>query len=199
MTQTDFHQESHGIAEPQSPLLYGLNDKPSFKDALFVGLQHVCAIFIPVCTPGLLITGALGLDGATSSYILGMSLFVSGIGTLIQLYKLEPAGSGLLAVQGTSFAFVTPILAVVAVSLEANKTPEDTLALVLGLCFFGSFIPIILSHFLHLTRQICTPLVTGTAVTLIGLCLIKVGMLYVAGGGTQAIARAKSPKSFSVR
>lgn len=199
MTQTDIHQESHGIAEPQSPLLYGLNDKPSFKDALFVGLQHVCAIFIPVCTPGLLITGALGLDGATSSYILGMSLFVSGIGTLIQLYKLEPIGSGLLAVQGTSFAFVTPILAVVAVSLEGNKTPQDTLALVLGLCFFGSFIPIILSRFLHLTRQIFTPLVTGTAVTLIGLCLIKVGMLYVAGGGTQAIARAKSPKSFSVR
>lgn len=97
--------------------------------------------------------------------------------------------------QGTSFAFVTPILAVVAVSLKQGKTPEETLALILGLCFFGSFIPIIMSRFLHLTRKIFTPLVTGTAVTLIGLCLIKVGMFYMAGGGkVQAIA-AKAPDS----
>lgn len=94
MTHTE-HQESHNMA-PQSRLLYGLNDKPPFKDALFVGLQHVCAIFIPVCTPGLLITAALGLDPATASYILDMSLLVSGIGTFIQVNRLGPIGSGLL-------------------------------------------------------------------------------------------------------
>jgi xanthine permease XanP len=75
------------------------------------------------------------------------------------------------------------MLAVVAISLQSGKTPEETLSLILGLCFFRSFIPIILSRFLHLTRKIFTPLVTGTAVTLIGLCLIKVGMFYIAGGG----------------
>lgn len=161
MTHTE-HQESHSMT-PQSSLLYGLNDKPPFKDALFVELQHVCAIFIPVCTSGLLITGALGLDPATS-YILGMSLFVFGLGTFIQVDRIGAIGSGLLAVQGTSFAFVTPILVVVATSLETGKTPEATLSLILGLCFFGSFILLILSRFLHLTRQIFTPLVTGTLV-----------------------------------
>ncbi len=70
MAHTDIHQEVHGLAASGPRLLYGLNDKPPFKDALFVGLQHVCAIFIPVCTPGLLITGALGLDPAQASYIL---------------------------------------------------------------------------------------------------------------------------------
>lgn len=195
MAHTDIHQEAHSLGESLPRLLYGLNDKPPFKDSLFVGLQHVCAIFIPVCTPGLLITAALGLDSARASYILGMSLFVSGLGTFIQVNRLGPIGSGLLAVQGTSFAFVTPILAVVTTSLETGKTPEETLSLVLGLCFFGSFIPIVLSRFLHLTRKIFTPLVTGTAVTLIGLCLIKVGMLYMAGGG-KAIAIAKqNPES----
>jgi xanthine permease XanP len=39
-----------------------------------------------------------------------------------------------------------------------------------------------MSRFMHLTQRIFTPLVTGTAVTLIGLCLIKVGMIYMAGG-----------------
>lgn len=199
MSQIETHA-AHGEANQERPkLLYGLNDKPPFKDALFVGLQHVCAIFIPVVTPGLLITGALGLDPARSSYILGMSLFVSGLGTFIQVHRLGPIGSGLLSVQGTSFAFVTPILAVVAISLEGGKTPEQTLSLILGLCFFGSFIPIILSRFLHLTQKIFTPLVTGTAVTLIGLCLIKVGMFYMAGGGkAQAIAKQnpESPLAF---
>ena len=198
MAHTDIHQEGHASAD-RPKLLYGLHDKPPFKDALFVGLQHVCAIFIPVCTPGLLITAALGLEPAKASYILGMSLFVSGIGTFIQVNRLGPIGSGLLAVQGTSFAFVTPILAVVTTSLEGGRTPDQTLSLILGLCFFGSFIPIILSRFLHLTRQIFTPLVTGTAVTLIGLCLIKVGMFYMAGGGkAQAIAKQnpESPLAF---
>lgn len=188
---------AHGTAGGSLPrLLYGLNDKPPFKDALFVGFQHVCAIFIPVCTPGLLITAALGLDPATSAYILGMSLFVSGLGTFIQVNRVGPIGSGLLAVQGTSFAFVTPILAVVATSLEGGgRTPEETLSLILGLCFFGSFIPIMLSRFLHLTRQIFTPLVTGTAVTLIGLTLIKVGMNYMAGGAKALAISEKTPDS----
>ncbi len=70
MAHSDVHSESHGVVEDTPRLLYGLNDKLPFKDALFVGLQHVCAIFIPVCTPGLLITGALGLDPARASYIL---------------------------------------------------------------------------------------------------------------------------------
>lgn len=196
------HVETHAASEDaveRPKLLYGLNDRPPVKDALFVALQHVCAIFIPVVTPGLLITGALGLDPSQAAYILGMSLFVSGIGTFIQVHRLGPIGSGLLSVQGTSFAFVTPILAVVAESLKAGKSPEATLSLVLGLCFFGSFIPIIMSRFLHLTRKIFTPLVTGTAVTLIGLCLIKVGMFYMAGGGkAQAIAKQnpESPLAF---
>lgn len=51
------HVETHaaeGIVDGPK-LLYGLNDKPPVKDSIFVALQHVCAIFIPVVTPGLLI------------------------------------------------------------------------------------------------------------------------------------------------
>ncbi len=194
MAHTEVHAE-HGVADKSIQLLYGLNDKPPVKESLFVALQHVCAIFIPIVTPGLIITGALALDPAKASYILGMSLFVSGIGTFIQVRRVGPIGSGLLSIQGTSFGFVTPVLAVVAVSLKGGKTPEQVLSLVLGLCFFGSFIPIILSRFLHLTRKIFTPLVTGTAVTLIGLCLIKVGMFYMAGGAKAKAIAAKNPES----
>jgi len=164
MTHIDIHAEGNQTAPPPK-LLYGLNDKPSLGDGIFVALQHVCAIFIPIVTPGLIIAGALKLDVPTTSYILGMSLLVSGIATFIQAHTFGLLGSGLLSIQGTSFAFVSAILAVVNSSLEQGKTPEQALALVLGMCFFGSFIPIIMSRFLHLTRKIFTPLVTGVAVT----------------------------------
>lgn len=65
MTYTEY-PESHSMAEPQSRL-YDSNHKPPFKDALFVGLQHVC-------TPGLLIKAALGLAPAIASYIIGLAL-----------------------------------------------------------------------------------------------------------------------------
>jgi len=39
-----------------------------------------------------------------------------------------------------------------------------------------------LSRFLHLARKIFTPLVTGTIVSIIGLSLIKVGMISIGGG-----------------
>lgn len=178
----DVHHASDETTTPRHHLLYGLNDKPPFSEAVFVALQHVCAIFIPVVTPGFLVCTALKLDIPTTSYILGMSLFVSGIATFIQARTLGPIGSGLLSIQGTSFAFVTPMIAVVTASQDRGQTAGQTLSLILGLCFFGSFIPIIMSRFLHLTQKIFTPLVTGTAVTLIGLTLIKVGMIYMAGG-----------------
>jgi xanthine permease XanP len=61
-------------------------------------------------------------------------------------------------------------------------TGTDALALIFGVCFFGAFIEIFLSRFLHLASKIITPLVTGTVVTIIGLSLIKVGVVSMGGG-----------------
>jgi xanthine permease XanP len=60
--------------------------------------------------------------------------------------------------------------------------PQEALALIFGCCFFGAFIEIFFSRFLHLMKKIITPLVTGTVITIIGLTLIKVGMTSIAGG-----------------
>ena len=38
-------------------LIYGLNDKPSFKEAFFAALQHLLAIFVAIITPPLIIAG----------------------------------------------------------------------------------------------------------------------------------------------
>jgi xanthine permease XanP len=165
-----------------SELVYQLEDKPPVLESLFAALQHVMASFVGVITPALVICNALGLPPTDISYIVSMSLFVSGIATFIQVRRIGPVGSGLLSLQGTSFAFVGPILGVGTAAIAAGRTPQEALGLIFGLCFFGAFVEVILSRFLHLASKIITPIVSGTVVTIIGLSLIRVGMTSMAGG-----------------
>ncbi|WP_017296643.1 uracil-xanthine permease family protein [Nodosilinea nodulosa] len=166
----------------QSELLYGLTDKPPVGESIFVAIQHVLAAFVGIITPGLIICGALGVSPADTGIIVSMSLFASGICTFIQCRKFGPIGSGLLSLQGTSFAFLGPVIGVGTAAVASGSTPEQALALIFGVCFFGSAIEIILSRFLHLLQQIITPVVTGTVVMIIGLSLIKTGFFSLAGG-----------------
>ena len=43
----------------QPDLIYGVEDRPPFKDALFAALQHLLAIFVAIITPPLIIASAL--------------------------------------------------------------------------------------------------------------------------------------------
>ncbi len=106
-----------------------------------------------------------------------MTLFVAGFATFVQARRIGSIGSGLLSIQGSSFAFLPPIFSIIAAGNAANKTPEETLALILGVVFFSSFIQIILSRFLQFAKTVFPPLVKGTAVTLIGLTLIRCALI----------------------
>ncbi len=165
----------------ESDLIYQLDDRPPPLESFFAALQHVLASLVGIMTPPLVITGALGLDIADSAYIISMSLFVSGVATFIQAKRMGPVGSGLLSVQGTSFAFLGPIIGA-AMAIKAGAGAEAALATIFGVIIAGSFIEIFLSRFLHLAKRIITPVVTGVVVTLIGLTLIKVGLISIGGG-----------------
>lgn len=165
-----------------SELIYGLYDRPPLAESIFVAVQHVLAAFVGIVTPPLIISTSLGLDPANTSFIISMSLLASGICTFIQCKTFGPVGSGLLSLQGTSFAFLGAILGVGSTAIQSGRTPEQALALIFGVCFFGAFANVILSRFLHLLNKIVTPIVTGTLVMLIGLSLLKTGVTSMAGG-----------------
>ena len=95
----------------KSDLIYGVEDRPPFKDALFAALQHLLAIFVAIITPPLIIAGALKLDVEKTSFLVSMSLFASGVSTFIQCRRIGPIGARLLCIQGTSFSFIGPIIA----------------------------------------------------------------------------------------
>lgn len=158
-------------------LIYGLEDRPPLKDTLFAALQHLLAIFVAIITPPLIISGALGLDIATTSYLVSMSLFVSGIATFIQCKRMGGLGCGLLCVQGTSFSFISPIIMAGAIG---------GLPAVFGATMVGALAEVFISRILKYAMKIITPLVSGIVVTLIGMSLIKVG-IESCGGGAAAI------------
>lgn len=154
-------------------MIYGLNDRPPFKDAFFAALQHLLAIFVAIITPPLIIAGALKLDLETTGFLVSMALFASGISTFIQCRRVGPVGAGLLCIQGTSFSFIGPIISAGMIG---------GLPLVFGTCMSASVVEMLISRVLKYTRRIITPLVSGIVVTLIGMSLIKVGITACGGG-----------------
>ena len=93
-----------------SELIYELEADPPPAEKFFAALQHVLASFVGVITPTLIIGGALGL-GEQIPYLISMALMVSGVGTIIQAKKPMNVGAGMICVQGTSFAFLSSVLA----------------------------------------------------------------------------------------
>ncbi len=164
-----------------SRLIYGLEDRPAPGPALLAAIQHILASIVGIVTPSLVIGGVLGL-GEHIPYLIAMSLFVSGISTMIQSKTIGPVGSGLLSVQGTSFAFLGPILAAGFSVKAAGGGPDEMLAMIFGLTLAGCLVEIILSQFIHKLGRIITPTVTGIVITVIGLSLVKVGFTDFAGG-----------------
>lgn len=156
-----------------SGLIYGLEDRPPFKDAFFAAIQHLLAIFVAIITPPLIIAGALKLDLETTGFLVSMALFASGISTFIQCRRVGPIGTGLLCIQGTSFSFIGPII---------SAGTLGGLPLIFGTCMLASVVEMLISRVLKYTRRIITPLVSGIVVTLIGMSLIKVGITACGGG-----------------
>ncbi len=180
--------------QPQSELIFKLEDNPSPGKAFFASLQHMMAIFIGIVTPAIVISGALGFGTEVSSYLISMSLFVSGVATFIQCRKFGPVGSGLLSIQGTSFTFLSLCISIGFAVKGAGGTEKEILAAIFGTCLIASPVEMIFSRFIPLLKKIITPLVSGIVVTLIGMSLIKVGLTDVGGG---AWLLANKPELFA--
>jgi xanthine permease XanP len=142
--------------EPNPDLIYGLNDRPPLQETFFVALQHVLAVFVGIITPPVIVAGALKLGAADTAYLVSMSLFVSGAATILQTSQIGPVGSGLLSIQGTSFAFIAPIISTAEAAMSAGAGATQALATVFGLCFAGAFVAMLASRFIRHASTVVT-------------------------------------------
>ncbi|MBF7958640.1 MULTISPECIES: nucleobase:cation symporter-2 family protein [Rahnella] len=168
--------------QQKSELIYRLEDRPPLPQTLFAACQHLLAMFVAVITPALLICQALGLPAQDTQHIISMSLFASGLASILQIKTWGPVGSGLLSIQGTSFNFVAPLIMGGMALKNGGADVPTMMAALFGTLMLASCTEIILSRFLHLARRIITPLVSGIVVMIIGLSLIQVGLTSIGGG-----------------
>ena len=157
--------------KPRQFLSYGLEDEPGLRDSVLTAFAHLFAIAASILTAPLLLAGVIGLDSDATRYVINASLVVSGIATFIQVRRFGSLGSGLLSVQGTSFAFIGPMA--YAASVAPPGTGVDQLiGTLMGCSSVWSAIVIAASFFLDQLKKVFTPEVTGTTIFLLGVSLL---------------------------
>ncbi|RKI50757.1 purine permease [Clostridium paraputrificum] len=165
--------EKNRQAVGSDELLYGINDKPKLATQILLGFQNIFAAFGGIIAVPLVISSALGLDGATSTAVLSATILASGIATIIQSKGIGRIGARVPCIMGTDFTFVSPAITVGSVA---------GLPGIIGTTILGSIVEVVLSFFIKPLMKLFPPLVTGTVVCLIGLTLIPVSMDWAAGG-----------------
>lgn len=157
-------------AEPKTELLYPHDATMAPPRALLAAAQQFIAMFTGCITPALIFISVVELEPDVQRYLISMSLFTAGIGTFLQAKRFGPIGSGLLSVNGTSFAYVDLLL---------RAGSEGGLPLACGMVLAAVPMQFGLAFFLPSLRKWFPPLVAGVVVLLIGLTLIPVAGYYI--------------------
>ncbi|HSG89186.1 MAG TPA: solute carrier family 23 protein [Pseudomonadales bacterium] len=161
------------MKEPGTALAFGLEDRPPLGVTLLAALQHLLGVFVSVASVPVIISGGMGLSAADTRYMVGSSLVVSGVATLIQVTRPGGwLGSGLLSVQGTSFAFVGPFIYLA--SLAGGTPGPEYLGALFGSSLVGALGVMVLSRGLHWLQDLITPTVAGCTILVIGVSLVMV-------------------------
>ena len=186
----------HEQQTAEADLVYRLEDKPPFFNALISAITHLLAIFVPMVTPALIVGGALGLPVHMTAYLVSMAMVASGIGTYIQVHRFGFIGSGMLSIQSVNFSFVSVMIAI-GLSMKGNGIDENTMiSTLLGVSFVGAFLVCAAAWVLPYLKRVITPTVSGVVVLLIGLSLIDIGITDFGGGfgakGTEAFGSLRN-------
>jgi xanthine permease XanP len=155
-------------------LLFGIDERPPIAKSLTAAVAHLLAIVGGIATAPLIIARGLNLGVAMTTYVVASALVVSGIATFIQIRRFGPLGSGILSVQGTSFAFVG-VFIYAGLNLQSTGLDNETvLGTLIGTAAVGGAVTMLLSFFLRYVSAIITLNVAGITVFLLGLSLVWV-------------------------
>ncbi|ANZ64694.1 xanthine/uracil permease [Secundilactobacillus paracollinoides] len=162
----------------ENGLLYGPDDKVSYTQSGFLGLQHVLAMDVYVAP--LIMAGLLSMTLAQKTGFLQAAFIAAGIGTILQtkFFMKLPVS------QGPSFV---PVGAVAGVYL-ANGGVHGGMSTVLGSLVVGSLLLVILGVsgvFQKIINLLVPAIVGGTIITCVGLSLLPGALndnIFHAGG-----------------
>ena len=158
--------------------VFSLDGVPAPGQLIPLGLQHVVAAIVGIITPAIMVANTCNLSGGDRTLLIQVSLIVTALATLLQLYTIKHrVGSGLPVVMGISFAYVPTLLAIGG---------QFDLPTILGAEIVGGCVAILFGVFVRQIRKLFPPLITGTVIFTIGLSLYPTAVKYMAGGAGSA-------------
>lgn len=162
----------------KTDVIYQLDGIPAAGQLVPLGMQHVVAAIVGIVTPAILVSNTCGLSGADRTLMIQVSLLVTALATLLQLYPIgKRIGAGLPVVFGISFAYVPTLLAIGG---------QFNLPTILGAEIIGGCVAVLFGIFVKQIRVLFPPIVTGTVIFTIGLSLYPTAVKYMAGGAGSA-------------
>lgn len=153
-------------------IIYQLKGVPPTGQLIPLGMQHVVAAVVGIITPAILVANTCGLSDADKTLLIQVSLLVTALGTLLQVYA-KKVGAGLPVIMGISFAYVPTLLAIGG---------QFDLPTILGAQIVGGAVAVLFGIFVKKIRVFFPSLVTGTVIFTIGLSLYPTAVRYIAGG-----------------
>ena len=139
--------------------LFQLNGIPPLGMSISLALQHLVAMIVGCVTPAIIIANALGLPQSERVLLIQVSLVMSAVTTLIELFPIGgKLGSGLPVIFGGDIATIA------------------------GAMIVGGIVAAVVGVFVKKIRRFFPPIITGTVVFTIGLSLYPTAINYMAGG-----------------
>ena len=170
-------QQSEPAAKTPASV-FSLDGIPAPGQLVPLGLQHVVAAIVGIITPAIMVSNTCALPDSDRTLLIQVSLIVTALDTLLQLYTIRHrVGAGLPVVMGISFAYVPALLAIGG---------QFDLPTILGAEIVGGCVAILFGVFVKQIRRLFPPLITGTVIFTIGLSLYPTAVKYMAGGAGSA-------------
>ena len=155
--------------------LFQLSGIPPLGMSISLALQHLVAMIVGCVTPAIIIANALGLPQSERVLLIQVSLVMSAVTTLIELFPIGgKLGSGLPVMFGISFAYLP--------SMQAIVGGGGDIATITGAMVVGGIVAAVVGVFVKKIRRFFPPIITGTVVFTIGLSLYPTAINYMAGG-----------------
>lgn len=155
--------------------LFQLNGIPPLGMSISLALQHLVAMIVGCVTPAIIIANALGLPQSERVLLIQVSLVMSAVTTLIELFPIGgKLGSGLPVMFGISFAYLP--------SMQAIVGGGGDIATIAGAMVVSGIVAAVVGVFVKKIRRFFPPIITGTVVFTIGLSLYPTAINYMAGG-----------------
>lgn len=158
--------------------------QPNRLESLILGIQHVLAMYSGGVLVPLMIGAALHFSATQMAVLISADIFMTGIGTLLQLKVTRFTGIGLPVVIGSAIQTVTPL-----VNIGSTLGIGAMYGATIGA---GIFVFLIAGIFAKL-RRFFPPVVTGSLITVIGFALVPVAIQNIGGGDPKAASFGNMP------